>query len=189
MSRYGHHAPRVTERGSYKEVCPQARCAEGHTVCSLLTAVPSGAERPATMLKGIVSVSLLEQFFNGEFKIVTAVHPGVSAFGFVEGVLKAVVPYDAEGWTRRLVTGKAITISVSGKRNVGDDGNDYVAGLATKTGSQSSTTVVWTFPDGAVLTMPCVVNVTEWVAGDARAVAPLSFDLMSDGKPTFTPAA
>lgn len=36
--------------------------------------------------------------------------------------------------------------------------------------------------------MPCVINVTEWGAGDARNVAPLAFDAMSDGKPTFTPA-
>ena len=107
----------------------------------------------------------------------------------IDGNVEEWNPYDTEGWTRRLVTGKAITISVSGKRNVGDDGNDYVAGLATKTGAECSTTIVWTFPDGATLTMPCVINVSEWVAGDARSVAPLAFDAMSDGKPTFTPAS
>ena len=107
----------------------------------------------------------------------------------IDGNVEEWNPYDTEGWTRRLVTGKAITISVSGKRNVGDDGNDYVAGLATKTGAECSTTIVWTFPDGATLSMPCVINVSEWVAGDARSVAPLAFDAMSDGKPTFTPAS
>ncbi len=107
----------------------------------------------------------------------------------INGNVEEWNPYDTEGWTRRLATGKAITISVSGKRNVGDDGNDYIAGLATKTGADCTTTVIWTFPSGATLTMPCVVNVTEWGAGDSRSVAPLSFDLMSDGKPTFTPAA
>ena len=98
-------------------------------------------------------------------------------------------PFDTEGWTRRLSTGKAITISVSGKRNVGDAGNDYVASLATKTGADCSTTVTWNFPSGAKLVMPCVISVTEWGAGESRAVAPLSFDIMSDGKPTFTPAS
>lgn len=107
----------------------------------------------------------------------------------IDGNVEEWNPYDTEGWTRRLATGKSITISVSGKRNVGDDGNDYIAGLATKTGADCTTTVIWTFPSGATLTMPCVVNVTEWGAGDSRSVAPLSFDLMSDGKPTFTPAA
>lgn len=106
----------------------------------------------------------------------------------IDGNVEEWNPYDTEGWTRRLVTGKSITISVSGKRNIGDDGNDYVAGLATKTGSDCSTTVTWNFPSGAKLVIPCVVNVTEWEARDARNVAPLAFDIMSDGKPTFTPA-
>ena len=81
----------MTEPWRYKEVCPQARCAEGHTVYSLLTAVPSGAERPAAMLKEIVNASLLEQFLDGEFQIITAVHPGVAAFGVVEGVLESLL--------------------------------------------------------------------------------------------------
>ena len=106
----------------------------------------------------------------------------------IDGNVEEWNPYDTEGWTRRLVTGKSITIAVSGKRNIGDDGNDYVAGLAPKTGSECSTTVTWNFPSGAKLVIPCVVNVTEWEAGDARNVAPLAFNIMSDGKPTFTPA-
>lgn len=106
----------------------------------------------------------------------------------IDGNVEEWNPYDAEGWVRRLITGKAITISVTGKRNVGDDGNDYIEGLATKTGRDCNTTFTWNFPSGAKLVMPCVVNVTEWDAGDSRAVAPLAFDVMSNGKPTFTPA-
>ena len=106
----------------------------------------------------------------------------------IDGNVEEWHPFNTEGWTRRLVTGKAITISVSGKRNVGDAGNDYIESIATKTGSECSTTFVWNFPSGATLTMPCVVNVTEWGAGDSRNVAPVAFDVMSDGKPTFTPA-
>ena len=33
-------------------------------------------------------------------------------------------PFDHDGWTRRLLTGKSVTISINGKRNVGDVGND-----------------------------------------------------------------
>ena len=106
----------------------------------------------------------------------------------IDGNVEQGKPFDQEGWTRRLVTGKALTVSVSGKRNIGDAGNDYVAGLALKTGADSHTTVVWTFPSGATLTIPCVINVTEWESGDSTAVAPLAFDIMSDGKPTFTDA-
>lgn len=106
----------------------------------------------------------------------------------IDGNVEEWNPFDQEGWTRRLVTGKALTVSVSGKRNIGDAGNDYVAGLALKTGADSHTTVVWTFPSGATLTIPCVINVTEWESGDSTAVAPLAFDIMSDGMPTYTPA-
>ncbi len=39
-------------------------------------------------------------------------------------------PFDHEGWTRRIMTAKSISVSINGKRNVGDAGNDYVAGKA-----------------------------------------------------------
>lgn len=107
----------------------------------------------------------------------------------IDGNVEEWKPFDMSGWTRRLVTGKSLTISVSGKRNVGDKGNDYIASLALKTGAEATTTIEWDFPDGSKLTMKAVVNVTEWGSGDSTAVAPLAFDLMSDGKPTFTPGA
>lgn len=107
----------------------------------------------------------------------------------IDGNIEEWKPFDQEGWTRRLVTGKSITISVSGKRNVGDEGNDYIDSLALKTGQDATTTIVWTFPSGAKLVLHGVVSVTEWGGGDSTAVAPLAFDIMSDGKPTFTSAA
>lgn len=107
----------------------------------------------------------------------------------IDGKVQEWESYDAEGWTNRLKTGNSITISVSGKRNVGDGGNDYIESLAIKTGQDCNTTLVWTFPSGASLKMPCVINVTEWGAGEAVNVAPLAFDAMSNGKPTFTPAS
>lgn len=107
----------------------------------------------------------------------------------IDGNVEEWKPYEAEGWVRRLVTGKSITISVSGKRNVGDTGNDYISGLALKTGSDATTTLTWNFPDGSKLVVVGVVNVTEWGSGDSTGVAPLAWDFMSDGKPVFTPAA
>ena len=80
-------------------------------------------------------------------------------------------PFDTEGWVRRLLTAKAMTISVTAKRNVGDAGNDAVAALA------------WANGRGAV------INVGNIGAGDSTAVAPLEFDIMSNGKPEITPAA
>ena len=43
-------------------------------------------------------------------------------------------PMEAKGWRKLLVTAKALTISLSGKRSYGDNGNDYIAGLALKNG-------------------------------------------------------
>ena len=97
-------------------------------------------------------------------------------------------PMTTEGWVRRLKTGKGITISLNGKRHVGDDGNDYVAGLAFKSGQACNSELKWTFPDGTVVTIPCVVNVTA-IGGDSTNVDPLEFECLSDGKPTITTAA
>jgi hypothetical protein len=95
-------------------------------------------------------------------------------------------PMDQGGWVRRLTTAKGFSISISGKRNTGDEGNDYVAGLAWKTGSEASTKFEWTMIDGTVVTFNCVVNVSS-VGGDSTAVDGLEFEVMSDGKPTVTP--
>lgn len=96
-------------------------------------------------------------------------------------------PMDTEGWARRLKTGKGMTISLSGKRNIGDAGNDYVAGLAWKSGQDCNSTLKWNFPNGDSVEIPCVINVTE-AGGDSTGVEPLAFECMSDGKPSFTAA-
>lgn len=98
-------------------------------------------------------------------------------------------PFDQKGWIRRLMTAKSITITVSGKRNYGDAGNDYVAGLALKNGRDAEGCLQWTFPDGATLLFEnAVFNVTNWGGGDSTTVIPLEFDVMSNGKPTYTEA-
>ena len=98
-------------------------------------------------------------------------------------------PLDQKGWVRRLMTSKSVTISISGKRNFGDAGNDYIAGKALKNGRDAEGCLQWTFPDGAVLLFEdAVINVTNWGAGDSTAVIPLEFDIMSNGKPTYTEA-
>ena len=56
-----------------------------------------------------------------------------------------------DGWQRALMTAKAISISVNGKRNVGDTGNDFVAGMAFKNGRQAECVFQWTFKDDTVV--------------------------------------
>lgn len=97
-------------------------------------------------------------------------------------------PMESEGWVRRLMTAKSITISLTGKRNIGDTGNDYVAGLAFKNGRSAEGCLQWTFKDGTtVVFTDAVFNVTALGAGDSTGVAPLEFEVMSNGKPAVTP--
>ena len=99
-------------------------------------------------------------------------------------------PFEHEGWVRRLLTAKGVTISVTGKRNLGDDGNDFIAGLAWKNGREAEADFQWTFPDGTVVTFTdAVINVTNIGAADSTNVAPLEFEVQSNGQPTVTPAA
>ncbi|SLJ92698.1 MULTISPECIES: phage tail tube protein [unclassified Paenibacillus] len=95
---------------------------------------------------------------------------------------------DQGGWTRRAVTGKSLSFSFSGKRNYGDPGNDYVAGLLLGTGQEVETIFEWTMPSGAKLTMDCVINLTTPAGGDATNIDGLEFELLSDGKPEFVKA-
>ena len=99
-------------------------------------------------------------------------------------------PFETEGWVRRLATAKAVTITVSGKRNVGDAGNDAVAALISNNGRDVEKDFSWTFPDGSKIEFnEAVINVTNVGAGDSTGVAPLEFEVMSNGKPTFTQSA
>ena len=99
-------------------------------------------------------------------------------------------PFEQEGWIRRLLTAKGVTVSVTAKRNVGDAGNDFVAGLAWKNGRDVEASFQWTFPDGTkVVKKKKEKNVTNIGSGESTNVAPLEFDVLSNGKPTVTPAA
>lgn len=98
-------------------------------------------------------------------------------------------PMTTEGWIRRMQTGKGFSISVSGKRNVGDDGNDYVASKLFSTGQAVETKFEWEFADGTTVSFNCIISVSNAGTGDSTNVAPLEFEVMSDGAPVVTPAA
>lgn len=97
-------------------------------------------------------------------------------------------PMDQEGWRRAGVTGKGLTFAFSGKRHYGDPGNDYVAGLLLGTGQAVESKFEWEMPSGAKLTMDCIINLTTPAGGDSTNIDGLEFELISDGKPIFTPA-
>ena len=106
----------------------------------------------------------------------------------VEGKNEEWFPLDQEGWARNAVTGKKMLISLAGKRNYGDAGNDYIASMMTKTGKDCESTFEWVLPDGSKLSGNCVINLTTPAGGDSTAIDNLEFEILFDGKPTFTAA-
>lgn len=92
------------------------------------------------------------------------------------------------GWQNALMTAKALTGSFSGKRTLGDVGNDYIDGLRYKIGHEAEADFRIKFPNDAELTFTAVVGLTD-ILGSANSVAPLSGDLTGKGKPVFTPNA
>ena len=72
----------------------------------------------------------------------------------VDGTIEEWNPMDQAGWTRRLTTGKSLGMTMGGKRNYGDEGNDYIASLALKTGQECNTWVSIIFPNLDQLLIP-----------------------------------
>ena len=64
-----------------------------------------------------------------------------------------------------------------------------IDGNVEKSGTDCDTKFEWDFPNGDKLEFDAVVNVTNIGGGDSTNVAALEFDVMSHGKPTYTPAA
>lgn len=98
-------------------------------------------------------------------------------------------PMDQEGWQRGLMTAKAITITLNGKRNVGDTGNDFVAGKVFKNGHDAEGYFEWEMPDGTSIAWEnAIFDIKNCGGGNSTDVGPLEFDTISNGKPTITPA-
>lgn len=105
----------------------------------------------------------------------------------IDGNVEEWNPMDTHGWVRRLLTGKSISISFTGKRNYGDEGNDYVASKRFVIGQEANSILEIGFPNNDTLKVPCVLNVTS-DGGDSNAVEGLEFECLSDGEPIYTVA-
>ena len=104
----------------------------------------------------------------------------------IDGGIESWNPMDLGGWARNLITATSISVSMGGKRNYGDTGNDYVAGLAFKMGQDCNSAMKITFPNGDALYIPCVINTTS-MGGDSTAIDSLEWEAQSDGKPEYVP--
>lgn len=104
----------------------------------------------------------------------------------IDGSVEEWNPMDQHGWVRRLLTAKSFSLAMTGKRNYDDPGNNYVAGLSFKSGTNVNTVFSITFPNKDVLKFNCVVNVKTPFGGDSTAPNSLEFDILSDGEPIYT---
>jgi len=95
-------------------------------------------------------------------------------------------PFDLDGWRRATKTGNGLRFTFTGKRNYGDEGNDYIAGLALLDGEDVQTQLRWNMPNGDVMTIDCIVLVTSFGGGESTDVDPLEFECISDGVPVVT---
>ena len=134
--------------------------------------------------------------FNNEFKIGTKGAKSIAedmvsiadleTFSVsIDNNIEEWTPMTTEGWVRRLQTGKGFSISLNGKRNIGDPGNDYVASKMFATGRDVETKFEWTMPSGLKVEFDCVLNISS-AGGDSTNVDVLEFEAMSNGKPTVT---
>ncbi len=129
--------------------------------------------------------------YKNQFKIDDKTIADMESFSVnIDNGIEEWTPFESDGWIRRLMTAKGMSISVSGKRNIGDEGNDLVASLAGKCGRDVEKPFVWNLPDGSSITFTnAVISVTNIGSSDSTATAPLEFEVMSNGKPIFTDAA
>lgn len=103
----------------------------------------------------------------------------------IDGTVQEWFAMDAEGFARNLVTAKKISFSCAAKRTDGDAGNDYIAGMMLAVGAAAQSEFELTFANGDKLAGDCTINFTKGL-GATEDVDPMEFDVLLDGKPTFT---
>jgi hypothetical protein len=105
----------------------------------------------------------------------------------IENNIETWYSIEGGGWQNALMTARALTGSFSGKRCLGDAGNDYLDSLRYVNGAEAVADWQVEFPNGAKLAFNAVVGITD-ILGSATDVAPLNGDLTGKGKPVYTPA-
>lgn len=104
----------------------------------------------------------------------------------IEGGVDEWNPMEAEGWGDAMMTSKKLSFSFQGKRTYGDPGNDFIAGLAWKSGNDVVAPFCWEMPSGAKVEFTGIINVTSPGGGDSTATDNLEFEVKCKGKPKFT---
>ena len=93
------------------------------------------------------------------------------------------------GFATNHVTGAAPTITLTGRRIIGDEAQDYIFGKKYSLGDEreSSFKLTWTDSSDATktLTVPCTIcNIQEW-SGASTDDNAISFEIRFNGAPTI----
>ena len=89
------------------------------------------------------------------------------------------------GWQKALATSKSFSVDMSGKRCIGDAGNDFVSDKWNKNGQDCNADFRITFPNEDTLTFDGVIQITSMWGGDATNVAGLEFTILCNGEPIY----
>src|SRR5690606_23367689 len=95
--------------------------------------------------------------------------------------------YDGEGFGSEDVTGVRASLTFTGHRKVGDEAQDYIAGLAFEVGEGRRTKFKWEQADGRTITGDVTVSNIKTSGGDANAKQTFEFTVTFNGKPEVTP--
>lgn len=92
--------------------------------------------------------------------------------------------YDGQGFGSETVTGVKASLTFTGHRQLGDEAQDYVIGMALEVGNKRETKLRWTQADGKQITGPVTISGIKGSGGDANAKQDFEFKASFNGKPT-----
>ena len=96
-------------------------------------------------------------------------------------------PHDTNGVTRRIVVLTDVKVTMNGKRNIGDTGNDFVADMAGQTGRDCEGYIEVLMPDGKLIKLEnAIYQVKNIGTGAATDAAPLEAEIYSNGSIDIT---
>ena len=94
-----------------------------------------------------------------------------------------------QGFARNRVTGMAPTVTLTGRRVIGDEAQDYIFSKKFGLGDERESKIKIEIPKGEnneVITCPCTIANIQEFSGNTTDNSAISFELRFNGKPEVT---
>lgn len=139
---------------------------------------------------GVFPVSKVKPTFDftGDGTTYTTVSDLTSIEISIDTTIETYFSLDADGVQSALATAKAIKYTLNGKRNTADDGNNKLAAMAFKIGSDAAANLRITFPNGSTIEQEVVVAVTT-LGGESTAISQMNIECTGNGAVKTTTGA